>query len=295
MRDIKRIRKFCNRLADLWEMTPDLRFGQLISNALGYVQSETKRDIFFIEEDEMLKTLEKYFGVESSSRNECDDESICVVIDAQHMEADDARDMYELDEDEDEIDATVYFEDDEPDLEDLEILSWDDLDLFEKKRAKEREFERARFKAQFGKPTDEALFKWISSDNNAFLCYLRSCKYYRDGSGNICVLEDASPLACRMAEYNLKRVRERAHEELKAFTNKLYTSPPSVIIENAYRLTLYNEIVCALEDPDEFDGMDFEELAQKECILDFLYQLYLDSDYSGLHEDIVDVILSTEE
>ena len=58
MRDPKRIRKFCNRLAAAWEMVPDWRFGQLMVNALG--EMSAKRDPFFPEEDEMIEFIEKY-------------------------------------------------------------------------------------------------------------------------------------------------------------------------------------------------------------------------------------------
>lgn len=56
MRDPKRIRNFCNRLAAAWEMVPDWRFGQLMVNALG----EMGRDPFFPEEDEMIEFIENY-------------------------------------------------------------------------------------------------------------------------------------------------------------------------------------------------------------------------------------------
>ena len=63
MRDPKRIRKFCDRLAAVWEQLPDWRFGQLMVNALG----EMGRDPFFPEDDEMIEYLEKY--VENSPYN----------------------------------------------------------------------------------------------------------------------------------------------------------------------------------------------------------------------------------
>lgn len=61
MRDPKRIRKFCNRLARAWEMVPDWRFGQLMVNALG----ELNRDPFFPEDDEMIAHIEKYVKTHS--------------------------------------------------------------------------------------------------------------------------------------------------------------------------------------------------------------------------------------
>ncbi len=61
MRDKKRIRKFCNELANIWENNvPDWRFGQLICNVFGEMAGE-KRDPFFPEEDEMIRFFKKYF------------------------------------------------------------------------------------------------------------------------------------------------------------------------------------------------------------------------------------------
>ena len=61
MRDPKRIEKFIRKLADYWKTyIPDWRFGQFMSNFLGFVEHETKRDSFFIEDDEMNKLLDEY-------------------------------------------------------------------------------------------------------------------------------------------------------------------------------------------------------------------------------------------
>ena len=61
MRDIKRIRKFCNRLAAAWEKVPDWRFGQLMCNILGSMG----KDPFFPEDDEMIAFIERYVGIDS--------------------------------------------------------------------------------------------------------------------------------------------------------------------------------------------------------------------------------------
>ena len=54
MRDVNRIPIFCYALAQLWEHNfPDLRFGQLIS-----ILTKDK-DIFYLEEDEILQLLDK--------------------------------------------------------------------------------------------------------------------------------------------------------------------------------------------------------------------------------------------
>lgn len=66
MRDPNRIDDFCNRLKVVWKQVPDLRFGQLMLNALGTMQAGG-RDPFFPEEDEMIQFLENY--VSSPSNN----------------------------------------------------------------------------------------------------------------------------------------------------------------------------------------------------------------------------------
>lgn len=65
MRDPSRINRFCARLAKAWAMVPDWRFGQLISNVLGAYCSETGRDIFFPEDDELFDFIEKYIAMNS--------------------------------------------------------------------------------------------------------------------------------------------------------------------------------------------------------------------------------------
>jgi len=61
MRDPKRIREFCSRLARAWEENvPDWRFGQLICNVFG----ELGKDPFFPEDDEMIRFIEKCVGTD---------------------------------------------------------------------------------------------------------------------------------------------------------------------------------------------------------------------------------------
>lgn len=57
MRDVKRIDKFCEKLAEYWKLVPDWRFGQLMVNFFGTLHI----DPFFIEEEDMLKLLDDYF------------------------------------------------------------------------------------------------------------------------------------------------------------------------------------------------------------------------------------------
>lgn len=61
MRDPKRIRKFCNQLADIWEtQRPDWRFGQLIVN----ICRNYADDPFYVEDDKMLERIREYLGLE---------------------------------------------------------------------------------------------------------------------------------------------------------------------------------------------------------------------------------------
>ena len=55
MRDPDRIEPFFAELARLWHRVPDWRFGQLICNI------PFERDPFFMEEDEFLDCVKKYF------------------------------------------------------------------------------------------------------------------------------------------------------------------------------------------------------------------------------------------
>lgn len=62
MRDKNRIKSFCGKLREYWENDiPDWRFGQFMSNFLGFAFQKLKRDVFFIEDDEMLELLDEYF------------------------------------------------------------------------------------------------------------------------------------------------------------------------------------------------------------------------------------------
>lgn len=60
MRDIKRIKPFCDTLAEAWSEVPDWRFGQFASNFLGFVYEKTKIDPFFLEDDELEKLLKDF-------------------------------------------------------------------------------------------------------------------------------------------------------------------------------------------------------------------------------------------
>lgn len=59
MRDPRRIRKFCNRLAAAWELLPDLRFGQLVYIIFDQMNDE-QTDPFYVEDDAMIECIEQY-------------------------------------------------------------------------------------------------------------------------------------------------------------------------------------------------------------------------------------------
>ncbi len=59
-RDVNRIQPFCDRLAKAWEKLPDLRFGQLMVNLMRDYEAEHGCDIFYLEEDEMIREIEAY-------------------------------------------------------------------------------------------------------------------------------------------------------------------------------------------------------------------------------------------
>ena len=59
-RNPKRIKKILSLLASIWDYCPDLRLGQIIVNATNNVRldDEVGKELFFIEDDEMIKQLE---------------------------------------------------------------------------------------------------------------------------------------------------------------------------------------------------------------------------------------------
>ncbi len=63
MRDPKRIDEFCEQLKIIWRQVPDWRFGQFICNTMGEVAQRTGKDIFYIEEPEMMQTLQEMFNL----------------------------------------------------------------------------------------------------------------------------------------------------------------------------------------------------------------------------------------
>lgn len=61
MRDPNRLDEFYDKLKELHkEFLPDIRFGQFCSNFFGWLYQEKKIDMFFPEENVMIKYIEEY-------------------------------------------------------------------------------------------------------------------------------------------------------------------------------------------------------------------------------------------
>jgi hypothetical protein len=61
MRDPNRLDNFYEEVKNIHkENFPDLRFGQFMSNFFGWLTSTKGKDIFFPEEEEMLKLFREY-------------------------------------------------------------------------------------------------------------------------------------------------------------------------------------------------------------------------------------------
>ena len=62
MREKARIRRFCNELATLWEeKQPNMRFGQMVVS-LNRALDKPRHDIYYLEEEEMLEVLRRFFS-----------------------------------------------------------------------------------------------------------------------------------------------------------------------------------------------------------------------------------------
>ena len=62
MREKARIRRFCDELASLWEeKKPNMRFGQMVVS-LNRASDKPRHDIFYLEEEEMLDVLRRFFS-----------------------------------------------------------------------------------------------------------------------------------------------------------------------------------------------------------------------------------------
>jgi len=65
MRSAERLDKFYDELKEIHKNTfRDWRFGQFCSNFFGWLWSTKKKDLFFPEEDEMIKYIREYASQE---------------------------------------------------------------------------------------------------------------------------------------------------------------------------------------------------------------------------------------
>lgn len=58
-RDPARIRKFCNQFASLWEMVPDMRFGQFTLVVFEFLKG-LGIDPFYLEDEVMLREFQRF-------------------------------------------------------------------------------------------------------------------------------------------------------------------------------------------------------------------------------------------
>lgn len=71
MRDKERLDKFYDELKQIHkEYFSDWRFGQLCSNFFGWLASNKKIDLFFPEEEEMIKYIREYANSHSVWKRE---------------------------------------------------------------------------------------------------------------------------------------------------------------------------------------------------------------------------------
>ena len=92
-RDPNRIRPFLEKIAEYWEKYPDLRFGQLVLNAVN-----DKNALYNIEESDFLKKLSSYIAVAEDKDNDYlgahDYFSLVVECSREHIYPDIVKDFY---------------------------------------------------------------------------------------------------------------------------------------------------------------------------------------------------------
>lgn len=62
MRNINRLDEFYNALKELHKNVPDWRFGQFMLNFINWYAQEYRTDIFYIEDDKILKAFRKFLN-----------------------------------------------------------------------------------------------------------------------------------------------------------------------------------------------------------------------------------------
>ena len=65
-----KIHEFCSKLEKIWRKWPELRFGQMMVNMLSDYIAKNERDVFFVEDEDLLAFFEKYMNTNSPWRRE---------------------------------------------------------------------------------------------------------------------------------------------------------------------------------------------------------------------------------
>ena len=60
MRDINRLNNFYDELKKIHKQIPDWRFGQFMMNFISWYATKYKRDIFYIEDDKIIKFIKEF-------------------------------------------------------------------------------------------------------------------------------------------------------------------------------------------------------------------------------------------
>lgn len=60
MRNVNRIKPYCDALASIWQCVPDWRLSQLMCNAIGAYINEHGHDPFHMEDEEFIMYLYDY-------------------------------------------------------------------------------------------------------------------------------------------------------------------------------------------------------------------------------------------
>lgn len=71
MRDAYRIDGFMDCVGELWKAyAPDMRFGQLMISFNAWHEQHYHRDIFYLEEDELLMRLKEFLGPDKANQQQ---------------------------------------------------------------------------------------------------------------------------------------------------------------------------------------------------------------------------------
>ena len=104
MRNKYRIVNLLTLFATGWSKVPDMRFGQIIENLK---KCSAKEDLFYLEDDEMEKLIIDYFDLSNNTKVYY---NIVPIDDGYHYLANKKGEFVLLDKSEDEIDRSLFFE-----------------------------------------------------------------------------------------------------------------------------------------------------------------------------------------